>query len=360
MTRIRSHLACTIPAALIAAALFAPGAASAQQEGRGFLDNLFNRGEPSQPQQPQGQGQFQGQDQFAQGEGAGPAGRIARIENALRQLTGTVEQLQHQNQQLQMQLKRMQDDTEYRFQQLGVRGGAPSAAPSRAPMQGNAPMQAPGQRSDAFDPALHPNAPGAPRSLGGELQRMAGHPGTADLIGAPGGRDAGAPLDLNSLPGSAGPGMQGGQLPPPPPRNTSATGTRLATLPPSATPHDEYDMAYGYVLHKDYALAVQAFRDYLRKYPNENLVPDANYWLGESLYQQQNYGEAAKSFLAVATKYEKSGKAPEALLRLGQSLAALEKKEAACATFSEVGRKYPNAASSVKRSVAQELKRVHC
>jgi tol-pal system protein YbgF len=268
--------------------------------------------------------------------------------------------LQHQNQQLQMQLKRMQDDTEYRFQQLGVRGGAPSPAASRAPMQGNAPMQAPGQRSDAFDPALHPNAPGAPRSLGGELQRMAGHPGTADLIGAPGGRDAGAPLDLNSLPGSAGPGMQGGQLPPPPPRNTSATGTRLATLPPSATPHDEYDMAYGYVLHKDYALAVQAFRDYLRKYPNENLVPDANYWLGESLYQQQNYGEAAKSFLAVATKYEKSGKAPEALLRLGQSLAALEKKEAACATFSEVGRKYPNAASSVKRSVAQELKRVHC
>lgn len=359
MTRIRSHLACTIPAALIAAALLAPGAASAQQEGHGFLDNLFNRGEPAQPQQPQGQ--FQGQDQFAQGEGAGPAARIARIENALRQLTGTVEELQHQNQQLQMQLKRMQDDTEYRFQQLGVRGGAPSAAPSRAPAPGNAPpMQSPGQRSDAFDPATHPNAPGVPRPLGGGLQRMAGHPGTADLIGAPGGRDAGAPLDLNSPAGSGGPARQDGQLPPPPPRNTSATGTRLATLPPSASPRDEYDMAYGYVLHRDYALAVQAFRDYLRKHPNEKLVPDANYWLGESLYQQQNYGEAAKSFLAVATKYEKSDKAPEALLRLGQSLAALDKKEAACATFSEVGRKYPNAASSVKRNVAQELKRVHC
>ena len=41
-------------------------------------------------------------------------------------------------------------------------------------------------------------------------------------------------------------------------------------------------------------------------------------------------------------------------------LAALHKKEAACATLAEVGRKYPRASASVKRSVAQEQKRVHC
>ena len=68
--------------------------------------------------------------------------------------------------------------------------------------------------------------------------------------------------------------------------------TRLATLPPSASPQDEYDMAYGYILHKDYALAEQAFRDFLKKYPNERLLPDAQYWLGESLYQRQRYRDA--------------------------------------------------------------------
>ena len=58
--------------------------------------------------------------------------RLDRMESALRQLTGTIEQLQYRNQQLEMQLKRMQDDTEYRLQQLGSRGGAappPQAAP---------------------------------------------------------------------------------------------------------------------------------------------------------------------------------------------------------------------------------------
>ena len=53
--------------------------------------------------------------------------RLDRMEGALRQLTGTIEQLQYRNQQLELQLKRMQDDTEYRFQQMGGKGGsAPS------------------------------------------------------------------------------------------------------------------------------------------------------------------------------------------------------------------------------------------
>jgi tol-pal system protein YbgF len=114
------------------------------------------------------------------------------------------------------------------------------------------------------------------------------------------------------------------------------------------------------VLHKDYPLAEQAFRDFLRKYPNERLVPDAQYWLGESLFQRQNYRDAAESFLAVSTKHEKWGKAPDALLRLGQSLAALHQKEAACATLAEVSRKYPRASGNVKRGVTQEQKRAHC
>ncbi|HVZ50928.1 MAG TPA: tol-pal system protein YbgF [Pseudolabrys sp.] len=394
-------------AALAAALVFPPAPVSAQQNGN-FLDNLFNRGDSQRaPQEaPGAQGMQQGDmssPRGAPGNDSEMGSRLDRIENALRQLTGTIEQLQYRNQQLEMQLKRVQDDTEYRFQQLGVRGNAPSAAPSagpsmNAPMNGpmNAPMgappvaNAPGRRSDVFDPSQHPNAPGAPRTLGNEAAIMAPEP-NSQPIGAPGGREAGAPLDLTSLAGSGTampppaaapqpmapqsmqppiqqrpmqqPVMQQpspAQLPGPPPRNVSATGAQLATLPPSARPQDEYDMAYGYVLHKDYGLAEQAFRDFLRKHPQERLVPDAQYWLGESLYQQQRYRDAAESFLAVSTKYEHSGKAPESLLRLGQSLAGLNKKEAACATLAEVGRKYPRASASVKRSVAQEQKRVHC
>ena len=124
-----------------------------------------------------------------------------------------------------------------------------------------------------------------------------------------------------------------------------------ASLPPNATPKDEYDLAYGYVLQKNYGLAAQTFRDFLHKYPSDRLTPDAQYWLGESLFDDQKYHDAAEAFLAVSTKYGTSAKAPDALLRLGQSLAALGEKEAACASLGEVLRKYPHASISVKQGV---------
>ena len=295
---------------------------------------------------------------------------------------------------LQMQLKRMQDDTEYRFQQMGGHGGGNAAGPrprsemsnpgqnpnapgAPQPLHGQAvgapqPLhgQATGSASqgDAFNPAMHPSAPGVPRSLSSEMPGRQGMNAPMETpVGAPGGREAGQPLNLNTLadnpPGAAPGGMaggQGGRLPPPPPRNPSATGARLATLPPTSSPKDEYELAYGYVLHKDYGLAVQTFQDFLSKYPTEKLAPDAHYWLGESLFQQQKYDDAARAFLDVSTKYKRFSRAPNALLRLGQSLAALHHREAACATLGEVKNKYPHASASVKRGVALELKRAHC
>src|SRR5581483_2981964 len=339
-----AHHTFTLPAVGLALTLVC-GTASAQDRQGGFLDNLFNPGQ--QRQQPDRQDAPRAAPRIAQSDGGGgeDSARIDRIESALRQLTGTIEQLQHDNQMLQMQLKRMQDDTEYRFQQMGSRGGAApmppaAAAPGPAPIAPTGPAPQPGRRSDVFDPSQQPNAPGAPRTLGGATASAA--PNNPPImneqpVGAPGGRDAGAPLDLSPLaanppaavpngePAAAPAGIpapQTGQLPPVMAPRGAAAGTQLATLPPSASPKDEYDLAYGYVLRKDYALASQAFEDFMAKYPNDKLLPNAQYWLGESQFQQQRYREAAESFLAVSTKYAHSGKAPEALLRLGQSRGA--------------------------------------
>ncbi|MGB6272764.1 MAG: tol-pal system protein YbgF [Pseudolabrys sp.] len=353
------------------------GSALAQEDrGSGnFLDNLFSRGEPSGQSRQSAQPAPSGRT--AQSDPGDISVRLDRMENALRQLTGTIEQLQYRNQQLEMQI-----------QQLGARGGGvlqPQAAPAGP---GNAPPPVPnsGRRSDVFDPSQNPGAPGVPRTLGNQAVIAAPEriQDNAPSVGAPGGRAAGAPLDLSTM---ADNGSQPAQsavppravasasgtpvpvappmpapMPPPQVRNVAPApaGAQLATLPPSASPQDEYDMAYGYVLHKDYSLAEQSFRDFLKKYPNERLVPEAQYWLGESLFQQQRYRDAAESFLGVSTKFERTGKAPDALLRLGQSLAAMNQKEAACATLTEVGRKYPRASAGVKRGVEQELKRAHC
>ena len=151
-----------------------------------------------------------------------------------------------------------------------------------------------------------------------------------------------------------------GALPPPPPRNPSGTGAQQMVMAPTNTPKDEFDLAYGYVLRRDYALAEDGMRAFIKKYPSDRLVADANYWLGETLFQRQRYRDAAESFLGVTTKYEKSAKAPDSLLRLGQSLAAMKEKEAACATLGELPRKYPRAPGNVKTSAEREQKRIGC
>jgi tol-pal system protein YbgF len=302
--------------------------------------------------------------------------RINRLEARLRELTGNVEQLQYRNQQLEQQVTRLQEELQARpDDNKGAQRTPPPVVPRAAaqypppapytPSSSVPPavaVQAPpieppasvgGRRGDAFDPALNPNAPGAPRALGASTAANEPPPPISDVAGGP--RQAGAPLDL-STPGGTPPG----ELPPPPPTNPSATGAMQATLPPTNSPRDLYDLAYGYVQRKDYPLAADTFRSFLRQYPSDRLAPEAQYWLGESLFQRQQYRDAAESFLAVSTKYDTTARAPEALLRLGQSLAALGEKEAACASLGEVLRKYPRASAPVRQAVDREQKRDHC
>jgi tol-pal system protein YbgF len=317
--------------------------------------------------------------------------RIQKLEAQIRDLTGRNEELQHENNVLQQQLnvarggqpqgqapgqppmarpgnpsqgpmgspgmtqgsltqpplaqppyeQRPQQQPPYGGQQYG---GPPPAQPPYGrepsggdqPQYGTAPSQAsarPSGRGDAFDPTQHPNAPGAPRQLG-------------------------APLDMGAV---AGREPQGGPQGAPPPVNERAPQQpQMAVLPPSNSPKDEYDLAYGYILRRDYALADQAFRVFLQSHPDDRLVPDATYWLGESLYQRKQFDDAAQTFLDVYNKYPKSAKAPEALLRLGQSLAATGQQEAACASLGAVLKKYPKASPQVKNQVTSEQKRARC
>lgn len=306
--------------------------------------------------------------------------RIERLENQLRQITGAIEQLEHRNRQLEQQLKRFQDDVDYRFQHQGAPPAgkpqasvppppppqpalAPQSAPQHAPQVSPPPVAAApaaGRRQDAFDPAANPNAPGAPRGLGsGARVRPQDEPD----VGAPGGRAPSDPLDLSNQParGAAPPprAPETQPLPAPPPRNTAATGAQ-PTAPPTQAPKDVFDLGYGYLLRKDYALAEQTLQSFLQTYPADALAADATYWIGETRFQRQRYRDAAESFLAVTTKYEAAAKAPEAMLRLGQSLAALKEKEAACAALGEAVRKYPAASNAVKQGAAREQKRLGC
>ncbi|MGH6715487.1 MAG: tol-pal system protein YbgF [Bradyrhizobium sp.] len=319
----------------------------------------------------------------AQSDGANdPELRIQQLEDRLRQVTGQNEELQHQNRLLEQRLQQVQGGVAPGAPVAAAQPGAaatpttrtgpaygqPQAQPAyaqpqtqptyvqRQPAYRQPQIAAPapiiqepqvagsGRGHDAFDPSQHPNAPGAPRPLGGGQLPISAQPGVV-----------GAPLNL----GGAAPVDRQGGLPPPPPIGPSSTGA-LVTLPPTNKPRDEYELGIGYMERKNYALAGQTMQDFARRFPADPLVGDSQYWLGESYYQRRQYRDAAEAFLTVTTKYDKSTKAPDALLRLGQSLAALKQKEAACASFGEVLRKYPRASAGVKAAVDREQKKEKC
>ena len=290
--------------------------------------------------------------------------RLDQLQSQIRQLTGQVEQLQYRNQQLEAQVRRMQEESSARPQAMARVNALPP--PASAP-----PISA--GRGDAFDPTQSPGAPGAPRALGqpgrrtdvGEQAEYPGRPAgtlpggapqiaTNEEVGVPAGRPGGAPLDLSTMSNAAAndPSLA-------PPRNPSAAGA-TATLPPTPSPRDEYDLGYGYLQRKDYAQAEQALRAFLQKYPKDRLAAEAQFWLGESMFQRQDYRDAAATFLDMSKKYESHPKAPNALLRLGESLAALNEHELACATLGEVARKYPKASNGVKQAAEREQKRAAC
>lgn len=143
--------------------------------------------------------------------------------------------------------------------------------------------------------------------------------------------------------------------------------SRVASVPPPAAPGDSdatpkqlYESAYGYLLQRDFAAAETSFEEFLKRYPNDPLGANAQYWLGETLYVRGQYRAAAAAFLKGYQSYGRSSKAPEALLKLAMSLQRLGQKEAACTSFNELHSKYPSAPAHVKSTAVAERQRAGC
>ena len=288
--------------------------------------------------------------------------RVDRLENELRQANGRIEELENQQRRLEDQLKRFQQDVEFRLG--GAAPGAPIAAappgaalaaagPSAAPLDGASGVKL-AHKGDAFDPASDPNAIGAPRPLGST-------PPSAPLAKPP--LPTGAPLDLagrpnpSTAPAAPAPAsLPAGPLAPgPAPAVIAGVGVDFADAP-----RDQYNAAIEAYRNGQYAQAEEQLKAFLAANGSHRLAPDAIFYLGETYFQRSRPREAAEQYLKLSTDFSKSARAPEGMLRLGQSLAALGSNEHACATFAEVGRRYPTAATAVKKSAEREMQKAHC
>jgi len=214
------------------------------------------------------------------------------------------------------------------------------------------------------------------RSLGGSPRRSEIPAGsdTAEAVQVPSGSSAPAFGSTTVSPdGDAIGGLLAGDAPPSlgqgagtPEAGIGVTPAPVATaaLPPagevSNDPKQLYETAYGYLLQRDYAAAEAAFDDFLKKFPNDSLSGNAQYWLGETYFVRGQYKAAAGAFLKGYQTYSQGAKAPDSLLKLAMSLDRLGQKDAACSSFAELSAKFPNAPQSVKTRAQSERQRVGC
>lgn len=268
--------------------------------------------------------------------------RINQLEEQVRQLTGQIEQLSHQLQQTQDFLNRMQQDNEFRFQQL--EGGT-------------------GKRSDAGSTSQQPagsqnlaaSVPGAaaPVTTDGAMDWGGGEaPGNEAPAGGAG------PIDLSALANGNAGAFQGESMDFS--QGPSGVQSDFAGLSITGDPRTDYDNAYSQAIAGDYVGAEDGFRAFLETYPDHELAANANYWLGESLLAQQDFRGAADSFLKTYTDFPGSAKRADSLLKLGISLRGLGENDAACATFSELISKFPSAAPAVLSQARDERSRASC
>ncbi len=102
--------------------------------------------------------------------------------------------------------------------------------------------------------------------------------------------------------------------------------------------------------------AIEAFRAFLKRYPNHEFADNAQYWLGECYYHRKDYSMALREFRRVVEKFSRGNKVPDALLKLGYSYLALGSVRPGREALTELTRNYPrHPASRLAAAKLEEL-----
>jgi tol-pal system protein YbgF len=228
--------------------------------------------------------------------------RIDELEDGIGRLTGQMEELGHQVDQLSQKADRLQKQMDF---------------------------QAAAQAKSATD------MPAVPADGANELASI--NPDQSAPVPRPSGAP---PANLGRIPAGT---------PMPAPANRPAE------------PKREFDAAMNLLSRAQYDKASEAFRAYADGHPDEERASDALYWTGDIAYSaKKDYPEAARDFAELLKKYPKSQRAPEGMLKLGLALFELGQTKEGCAALAALPAKYPDAATTVATRAKNERGEKKC
>ncbi|OGL59792.1 MAG: tol-pal system protein YbgF [Candidatus Tectomicrobia bacterium RIFCSPLOWO2_02_FULL_70_19] len=321
-----------------AAALVAAGCAGAGPSSEGVLGRGFDPAPPavsSPSASPGGVGEVR---QSVLGLRRGLSNQEERIEESRKAIQGLVDGIERNSRNTEAALKKLG----LQFEE--VRGRIESLENEVTLLrQGRTGAPAPGA----------PAAPGAPPAPGSPPAAGAEAPAGAPAPGAP---PAAAP------PAAGSPPAAGTPAPPVPPQAASLPRLPEApAVPPAAPapkppdPEEEFNQSLKVIQEeKSYPRGRALLSAFIAKFPAHELADDAQYWIGQTYFEERNYERAILAFNKVQVDYANGDKAPEALLQEGMSFLSLGDKASARELLMRLQQKYPN--SEAARTAEERLK----
>ncbi|MHB1359354.1 MAG: tol-pal system protein YbgF [Rhodocyclaceae bacterium] len=140
---------------------------------------------------------------------------------------------------------------------------------------------------------------------------------------------------------------------------SAASTPSAASVPAEPKPDPQlemrdYEAALGHFRTGKYKEAQAAFETFATQHPKSALLPNAQYWLGSSLYQQKLFARSATVFGQVAASWPNDPKTPDALLAQANALIELKDEKGAIKVLETLLEKFP--ASSAAETARNRLK----
>ena len=145
------------------------------------------------------------------------------------------------------------------------------------------------------------------------------------------------------------------QAPPPPPaEGVPGMNPSTPAAPQGVTAQSLYQDAMRDKSAGNNDLAMRQFNDYISWFGTTDLAPNAQYYIGEILYNQKKFDEALQAFDIVLERFPKNAKTDDARFMKGRTLVRLGKRTEGAEEFRELYAQSPN--SELGRRSRDELR----
>jgi tol-pal system protein YbgF len=138
------------------------------------------------------------------------------------------------------------------------------------------------------------------------------------------------------------------------PATATATAESAAAAAPAPSREEQarevkaYDAASGLFRRNDFASAAEAFRAFLKDYPQSTLAPNATYWIGICQANLKDYKGALATQEGLVARYPQSPKAPDALLAIAAVQAEQGDHGSARNTLEDIIARFPGSEAAGK------------